>query len=169
MISGAGMNFCSMTSTSSVTTVSRSVSHSSNTCQTIPGAGSGSGDGADISGPGKVFAGLKQLASQDPAKFKEVASDIADKLKDAAGTAGSSAAGAAQFLTDLASKFETAAQTGDVSGLQPPTGGRPAFGPVGGGYDQLGRSAASRSTLDLKALFESISKEVNDAVAGLGA
>jgi hypothetical protein len=90
--------------------------------------GSRTGDRADISGPGKMFAELKQLASQDPAKFKQVATDIASKLKAAAGgtdsTAGSDgsttgpAASANKFLTELAAKFDSAAQTGDVSGLQ---------------------------------------------------
>ena len=119
---------------------------------------------------------LKQLASQDPAKFKEVAADIAAKLKAAASTDSSNIAGgvANSFLTNLAAKFDTAAQTGDVSGLQPSGGGRHHHhhAHASGGYNQQGQavqaSSGTQPTADLKSLFDSINKEVADTLASLG-
>ncbi|MDY3559743.1 hypothetical protein R5W23_000901 [Gemmata sp. JC673] len=130
----------------------------------------GVGDTADISGPGKLFAALKELAAEDPEKFKAVAADIATKLKEAAETASDSsgsAAGPSSLLSDLAAKFEKAAETGDVSVLEPPS-----QGPGGvGGYDRTGRPNGppppppEGSGVDLKSLFDSITKEVTDALA----
>ena len=133
------------------------------------------GDTATISGPGKLFSELQQLQSSDPAKFKAVVSDIASKLQAAA---QQSTGPQADVLSFLASKFQTAASTGDLSGLQPkhhhthglhtpPTynsQGQPAAAgtsappppPVGG--------TASTGGVDLKQLFVSISQEVSQAV-----
>lgn len=141
------------------------------------------GDRADISGPGKMFAELKQLASQDPAKFKQVAADIASKLKAAAGGTvsssgndGSTTAAGNKFLTDLAAKFDTAAQTGDVSGLQPHGGRHHHHHATGGSqetgmYNQQGQTpaAAPAGGADLKALFDGISKEVTDSLTSTAA
>ncbi|WP_148087711.1 hypothetical protein [Gemmata obscuriglobus] len=134
------------------------------------GALTGAGDTADISGPGKLFAALKELAAEDPEKFKAVAADIATKLKEAAEKASDatgSVAGPSSLLSDLAAKFETAAETGDVSVLEPPS-----QGPGGvGGYNRAGRPNGppppppADSGVDLKALFDSITKEVTDALA----
>ena len=69
-----------------------------------------------ISKQGQLLSKLQQLQQQDPAKFKQVVTDIATKLQDAA----KSATGDQQkFLTDLADKFQKA-ESGDLSGLQPP-------------------------------------------------
>ena len=138
------------------------------------------GDRAEISGPGKLFSELKQLAAQDPAKFKQVVSDIAAKLKAAAGATASPTTGVNgnSFLNDLAAKFESAAQSGDASGLQPSGGhGHRHHGPrttgtagSSGTYNQAGQfSPATTATpsegADLKALFEDITKEVTDALS----
>ena len=69
-----------------------------------------------ISKRGQLLSKLQQLQQQDPAKFKQVVTDIATKLQDAA----KSATGDQQkFLSDLADKFQKA-ESGDLSGLQPP-------------------------------------------------
>lgn len=143
------------------------------------------GDRAEISGPGKLFSELKQLAAQDPAKFKQVASDIATKLKAAAGNGNAdstatstSASSGNSFLNDLAAKFDAAAQSGDASGLQPNGGhAHRHHGPrategagTSGTYNQAGQfspvsTAAPSEGADLKALFEDITKEVTEALS----
>ncbi|MGC4088016.1 MAG: hypothetical protein QM756_08985 [Polyangiaceae bacterium] len=71
---------------------------------------------ARISSPGRLFSQLSQLAEQDPAKFKEVAQQIADDLRESASQLeGHEAA----FDTRLAERFEQAAQTGDMSAFAP--------------------------------------------------
>lgn len=69
-----------------------------------------------ISKPGKMLAELQQLASSDPAKFKQVTSEIADKLQQAA---QQDSGNSATFLNNLADKFRQASQTGDASALAP--------------------------------------------------
>ena len=153
-------------------------SSGSGAATSVADAVGGGGDSASISGPGKLFSALNELASQNPTKFKEVAADIADKLKEAAQalTGGStdstgttsSVGGPGGLLTDLAAKFEQAAQTGDVSGLQPPAhhGHRHHVG----SYDQTGQATPppppldSTSRVDLKSLFESVANEVTSAL-----
>jgi len=78
-------------------------------------------DAAGISQASQFLSKLEQLKQQDPAQFKEVPSQIADKLAAAAQqqTQGADS----QFLTQLADKFRNAAQTGDLNQLQPPAGG----------------------------------------------
>lgn len=167
--------------TATVSTVSQSSGTSCARCSPGADSATSAGDKADISGPGKLFSELKQLASQDPAKFKQVAADIAAKLKEAAGSdaSGTAAAGgvANSFLSNLAAKFDTAAQTGDVSGLQPPAGSGHHHhhhgghhGQVSGAYNQQGVATpsvpASQGT-DLRSLFDSINKEVVDALSSL--
>jgi hypothetical protein len=134
-----------------------------------PAAGSAGGckacgDSADISGPGKLFSDLKELASQDPAKLKGVLSDIAGKLK-----AASAGGGPDSFLSKLASAFDAASQTGDLSGLEPPkppTSGAGTYGASG----QAGPPFVQGSGgLDLKALFENIQDTVTDALGGTAA
>jgi len=63
-----------------------------------------------------LFNKLSQLQASDPAKFKAVTADIANKLKAAAAqTTGAQA----QHLNDLAAKFQQASDTGDMTALQP--------------------------------------------------
>jgi hypothetical protein len=71
---------------------------------------------ASVSPVGKLFSQLAQLQQSDPARFKTVLTDIANKLQ-AAGQQDGGAQG--QALADLASKFQQAAQTGDLSSLKP--------------------------------------------------
>ncbi len=69
---------------------------------------------------GQFMSKLSDLEKTDPTKAKQVLSSIADKLN----TAASSATGdEATHLKDLAAKFTKAADTGDLSGIQPPKGG----------------------------------------------
>jgi hypothetical protein len=78
------------------------------------------GDTTAMSSIGKFMTKLSALEQSDPAQAKQVLSTIASKLNDAASTATGDQA---THLKDLAAKFSTAADTGDLSGIQPPQGG----------------------------------------------
>jgi hypothetical protein len=90
-----------------------------------------SGVTIDISKPGQLFGQLSSLADTDPAKFKAVAADIAQKLKDAAGAQSD---GRADFLSKLADRFTSAAQSGNASDLAPATGKAHGGHHHGGGH-----------------------------------
>jgi hypothetical protein len=77
----------------------------------------GGSDSVEISQPGQMLSQLQQLKSKDPAQFKQVLSDTANQLRALAQQAGPSAGGSA--LAELADRFQTAANTGDLSVLQP--------------------------------------------------
>ncbi len=73
-------------------------------------------DTDSVSGIGKLLSNLQDLATSDPAKFKQETGAIAAKLNDAAGnTAGDESS----FFKDLASQFQQASDTGDASALAP--------------------------------------------------
>jgi hypothetical protein len=78
-----------------------------------------SGVTVDISKPGQLLSQLKDLAASDPAKFKAVTADIAQKLKDAASAQGGSGA---DFLNKLADRFSAASESGNASDLTPGAG-----------------------------------------------
>jgi hypothetical protein len=107
----------------------------SSTGSTSGVASSSFGDSAQISGPGKLFSELQQVASQNPTEFKQLTGQIATQLQNAAQQA---TGGLASFLTALANKFESASTTGDVSLLQPPQGG-----PSAGTYNAQGQVSQS--------------------------
>ncbi len=72
--------------------------------------------GTDISSLASTMNSLQQLQQTDPEKFKQVMASVAGTLEtDAANATGSQA----QFLSQLASKFQQAAQTGSMSPLEP--------------------------------------------------
>ena len=66
---------------------------------------------------GDLMKQLQSLATSDPAKAKSVMSTIASQLTDKANATGDSR------MKALADKFSQAAQTGDMSSLQPPAQG----------------------------------------------
>ena len=77
-------------------------------------AGVSGGVSVEISKLGQLRSDLSSLAQSDPAQFKAVTADIAQKLKDAAaGETGSRA----NFLNKLAGRFDGASQNGDASDL----------------------------------------------------
>ena len=79
-------------------------------------AGGVPSDSNDMSSLAKLISELQQLQQSDPQKFKSVMSDIANTLKtDAQNATGSQAT----FLNNLASKFDQAAQTGQMPDFQP--------------------------------------------------
>lgn len=87
-------------------------------------------DRAQMSGPGAMLGKLQALKEQDPAAFSEKANEIAEKLR--AGAANMDDKESAMFQR-LADQLSNAAETGDLSALEPkgpPGGGRP-HGPPG--------------------------------------
>lgn len=105
----------------------------------------GPASSTSISRQSQFFNKLKQLQAQDPDKFKQVLTDIANQLT----TAAQSATGRDQkFLTDLADKF-TKAAAGDVAALQPPTTNGPT--PAASAYQQGAKTAPNGQILDVLA------------------
>jgi len=92
------------------------LNNSTASAQTSGSSSSGSvkSDSVDFSKPGELFSKLQQLQSSDPEKFKQVCADIAQKLNTAAQADGSNSK-----LSDLAKKFQSVADGGDISQLQP--------------------------------------------------
>ena len=80
---------------------------------------SGDASSSQVSGPGRWMSELQNLEKSDPDKFKQVTSEIAEKLRrEASGATGTQAT----FLNKLADRFDQASQSGDMSSLQPPSG-----------------------------------------------
>jgi hypothetical protein len=92
-----------------------------------------------ISRPGQLLSELKDLATSDPAKFKSVTADIAQKLKDAASAQGGSAS---DFLNKLADRFSAASQSGNASDLAPKAGGAQGHHHGHGGHHHAAEAAA---------------------------
>ena len=79
--------------------------------------------GAQVSQQGKFMSQLQQLQQQDPAKFKQFMANEATKLEDAA---SKTTGGEARKMTEMATKFQQAASSGDLTSFQPPP--RPSLG-----------------------------------------
>jgi hypothetical protein len=133
----------------------------------------GRSDSANISGPGKLLSQLQHLQAQNPAKFQQVVSDIANKLQTIASEATGSQG---QSLSDLASKFQAAANSGDLSGVQSQltAHGHHHHHHGAGTYNQQGQvtqptvtqDSAPTGGADLRQLFAGISQEVTQALRG---
>jgi hypothetical protein len=100
---------------------------SSTTASTTSNASSS--DSVDFSQVGTLFKELQQLQQSNPTEFKQVLEDAATKLQQAASQTTDSTQ--AQFLTNLADKFQSAASTGDLSDLLPGSGQSGSYGPNG--------------------------------------
>jgi hypothetical protein len=74
-------------------------------------------DQVGISQAAQLFKDLEQLQSSNPAEFKQVLTDGAAKLRDAAKQETDPAKAA--FLNKLADGFQNAANTGDLSSAGP--------------------------------------------------
>jgi hypothetical protein len=186
MVSSVGSN----NTLQSILSILQSNESSSNSTSST-GSTNSSSDSVGLSGPAQLFNELQQLASSDPTKFKEVAAQIAQQLETAAGESdsstgsSSSTGGVNQMLANLASKFEEAAETGNVSVLQPPSAGTGQSNGVGAGsgqslgvgmYNQQGQmltdlsqnsSSSSGSGTSLQSLFNSINQEVASALSSV--
>jgi len=93
------------------------LSATSGAVPTVNTCGDGSGSGTAFVSPfAQILSQLQLLQQTDPTKLKSVLGDIATQLQAAAQQDGGAAG---QRLSALANKFQQAAQTGDLSGLQP--------------------------------------------------
>ncbi|MBN9658920.1 MAG: hypothetical protein J0H49_12125 [Acidobacteria bacterium] len=102
---------------------------------------------ARVSKLGSLMARLSELQQSDPDRFKEAASTIADKLKEAAASASESGdSEKATKLTELAQKFSSAAETGSMPDLRPPGGMKGHGGPHPGGGPPPGPPPTDSST-----------------------
>lgn len=90
-----------------------------------------SSDSSKVSGPAAMMSKLKALQKSDPAKFKEAVTAVSRKLSEEAESATDDKQ--KSMLSDLAKKFESAGESGDLSALQRPQGARAAAGAKGGG------------------------------------
>ena len=150
-ISGAGSLYSSATDSASPLAALLAQNTHSDTPAAYGTTATTASTSTRISGPGRLMAKLQQLQQTDPAKFKQVMSDMAAKLnalaqQQSGSSASSSSTGGGQSLTDLANKFASAAQTGDLSAFQPPplpTGTSAAN--AAGAYAQNGAGGASLS------------------------
>lgn len=109
-------------------------SYTSQAKQTSSSSGVGEATKVSLSKPAELMAKLQKLKDADPEKLKSVLSDISKQLEDTATKNGDTR------LSELASKFASAAETGDLSGLAPSHqhrggggGPRGAGGPPPGG------------------------------------
>ena len=106
-----------------------STQKTSGSASTTGTSSTNSSDTLDFSKVAELFKELDQLESSDPTKLKQVLSDAASKLKDAASKTTDPTQ--AKFLTDLSDKFQKAADTGDLSVLMPPASSSRSYGPGG--------------------------------------
>ena len=117
------------------------------------------GDGGDFSKGAKAMQQLKDLASSDPDKFKEVTQQISDKLSEAAGNASDSKT--AKMLSSISEKFASAASSGSMDSLTPPS--PPAGG--NGAQGQAAQQYAKQSGDNPMATMDSI---ISSALSGVG-
>ena len=139
----------------------------------ITGAASGSSGAAGnpvsaiISEPGQLFSELQQLQAQDPAKLKQIASQIANQLQAAAQQPGSS--GQASFLNKLAGEFQNVANGGDASQLKPhhhhAHHGHHTYNSNGQAV-QSSSSSSPTSGTSIQDIFATITNEVAQALSG---
>lgn len=98
----------------------------------------------DLSQPAQVFGKLQQLSVNDPERFSQLMTDVADKFDAAAQEEGDSSTG--RMLGNMASQFRTAAETGDPSKMPSPGQGGPSGGqgpPPPGGMQGGGKSSGA--------------------------
>jgi hypothetical protein len=95
---------------------------------------------AAISSFAQFLSKLQNLAKTDPTKEKAVLGDIADKLQTQAQATGGDA-GQRLSQMQMADRFSQAAQTGDLSALQPKTSTA-----TGGGMASRARSAYQQAS-----------------------
>lgn len=105
---------------------------------------SSDGDSTDISQLSQLMSELQQMSVSDPSEFEQVTGSIATQLQQAAQQQGGSAG---NWLSNLAQKFQTASQTGNMSSLETlgHHGGHHHGGGGGGLMSLLSSSSSSSS------------------------
>ncbi|WP_321472423.1 hypothetical protein [uncultured Paludibaculum sp.] len=104
---------------------------------------------AKVSTLGNLMSQLNELQQSDQEQFKTTTSKIAEKLKEAAAEASESGdSEKATKLSELAQKFETASETGEMPDLRPPDGMKGPGGPPPGGPPPTDSSTSSTSSTE---------------------
>jgi hypothetical protein len=116
-------------------------SQTSGSTQPTPPASAPSSDSINFSQVAQLFQQLQQLQTSNPTEFKQVLTDAAKQFTAAAGQQTDPAA--AGFLSNLANQFQTAADTGNLSALQPGSNGS-----QGAHHGHHHRHSESASTAD---------------------
>ncbi len=102
-----------------------------------------------VSDLGSYMRQLADLQKSDPDQFKEKAAEIAKQLEAAATEASNSGdSKQAEMLSDLANRFSTSAESGEMPDLTPPGGGQPPMGPPPGPPPDSSLSSSSEDTED---------------------
>lgn len=148
-----------------------SLSVTQQTTQSSSSSGVGDAATTSVSKPAELMAKLQQLQQSDPEKLKSVLSDISKQLQDTADKTGD------KGLAKLADKFADAAQSGDLSGLQPQhhhhhgghggprgAGGPPPGGPPPGDQAQSGSDAQKATWQQRKSELDSVFSNAISAV-----
>jgi hypothetical protein len=172
------MSIQSVGSSSLVQSVSLSIT--AKVTETTSASGVGEAATTNVSKPAELMAKLQKLKDSDPDKLKSVLSDISKQLQDAADKTGD------KGLAKLADKFASAAQSGDLSGLQPqhhhhggghgprgaggpqsggPFAGGPPPGGAQGGSDAQKASWQQRKS-ELDSVFSNAVSTIDDALSG---
>ncbi|WP_020469834.1 hypothetical protein [Zavarzinella formosa] len=113
-------SYYSITATSNVSTSKTGAACQTSGASSAAGA-SQTGDTQTISPAGQLFSDLQALQQSDPTKFKDILSDIANKIGGLASSSDSSSP-ESKILTDISSALQNVADTGDVSQLLPKGG-----------------------------------------------
>ncbi len=90
--------------------------HSHSTTSGVTPAATTASDDVGISKAAELFKALQQLQTSNPAEFKQVLTDGAAKLREAAKDESNPAN--TELLNDLADRFQKAADTGDLDAIQ---------------------------------------------------
>jgi len=137
---------------------------------------SASGDSANLSQVSQLFQELEQLQTSDPTALKKVLEDAATKFSTAAQQTTDPTQ--ASFLSNLAQRFQKAADTGDLSALRQPsstTSAGATYGVQGhhrhhhhgGGSSQTGSSSSTQTNASATDSTTASSPTTQDLLAAL--
>jgi hypothetical protein len=154
------MNISSLTSRLLTSLTSKNPSKSSSSVsstEAMPAAP----DQAGISKGGELMKQLSELAQSDPEKFKRVAANIADQLKELADTQTGEAK---SHLTDMASSFEAASKSGSMEDLKPK--GPPPQGPPPRGAEAYAQNQSQAQGTDIRSQIDVILESALSSISG---
>jgi hypothetical protein len=141
----------------------------------------GVSDSAAISPLGQFLSNLQQLQQQNPSQLQQILSKTASQISSLATQNGQT--GQAKYLNNLANQLQDAAQTGNVSALEPSQGGHHHHHRAQAAYGQNNQSqqqsqlgsllsagqTATTSTAtqnSLSSIFASLTQAVSSALSG---
>ena len=74
-------------------------------------------DASSVSDPGMLFSQLQGLSQQNPTEFKKITAQVAQQLQAVSAGSSSAATSQSSLLSQMASNFQHASQTGSFSDL----------------------------------------------------